>query len=149
MAPRFVMSGPRAVALGPLSPVAGENGGRACSDKRHALFLLFLIVIACWQSCVVGTHFHGRAQSSVAATGSTTLAQRPPIDRRGPGPADNCPLCQEAAIAGVYIEPGPIALPQPSAIIAWYHQAGSLLSIGGQRSHGWRSRAPPKISSPD
>jgi hypothetical protein len=127
---------------------AARRGGRV--SGAHALWVALLLVTLLafgWQSFVTQTHRHfGErvvvAGLSVQSPGGTDAR------KSGQAPADspdNCPICQEIAHGGVYLLPTPIALPVPAVLAAWFGVALLLALALQQRSHDWRSRAPPRF----
>jgi hypothetical protein len=113
---------------------------RAWPPALVSLLLACLLV----QGTAVQSHIHFTAQARVAALagphGQTVRA----LDRRGGSDPADCPLCQEAAMAGAYLLPPAIVLPAPPALPLW---AGTtvLRALGVFASaHSWQSRAPPQ-----
>lgn len=142
MIPRLAIADRREAR--PVPPPVAEGDDRTRGNRLHAFLLFFLIALVCWQSCVVHTHFHGKAPLSAAPASADALIQGAAIERHGLEPGDDCPICREEVAAGSYLQPAPITLVRATTIVAWYYLAGNLLSIDSPRSHGWRSRAPPE-----
>ena len=119
------------------------TGPRAATGGVRAAVVLLLLLATIWQSCLLGTHNHLR-QSPVSLSSITQQIGKAPLpSREAPLPADNCPLCQEAANAGNYLPVVPVVIVPPAPVVAWYGQTDTRQIADRQRSHDWRSRAPP------
>ena len=110
---------------------------------RFAIVLAMLLALL-WQSFVTQTHIHadpiGYATAIADSTG--TPAQL----KAGQAPSDlpaTCPICQEIAHAGSYLSPTAVAFQPPAQVQVWRAVAISRALTLRQRSHAWRSRAPP------
>lgn len=102
--------------------------------RTIALLLLLL------QAMVVPAHRHDDSRPTVAATSVAAAPER----HRPALPAD-CPVCREVAHAGPLLTPGQVHLPSPSATHALAAVVTSMALRGAERSHSWRSRAPPVV----
>lgn len=116
------------------------------AGRPASAFVLLLMLATIWQSCLLGTHSHaGQPRLSATASQQQQVGKAPSPVRRLPLPADHCPLCQEAASAGVYLPVLPAVLAAPFPLAAWHAQSDSRRPVDRQRSHAWRSRAPPTL----
>ncbi len=100
--------------------------------------LLAALLAFSWQSFLIQTHRHYDRASVSSASASRQSNRQLPADT----PA-NCPICSEIAHAGPVMLPTPIEIIAPAP--ATFHAADTRplgLSLV-QRSHAWRSRAPP------
>jgi len=114
------------------------------ADGRAWPVALIVLLIACllFHATVVQTHVHfiGPSRLAAAASGAQSVRAAP----AGGEGTDECPLCQEMAMAGAYLLPASIVLPVPPALPVWV-DAVALHEFGlRSRAHGWRSRAPPQ-----
>lgn len=116
------------------------NGWARTGQGVIFVLLLFILLV---QGTLVQTHVHfsERASSPVAVS----VDRHAQVSRQSTGdsPVD-CPLCQEAAMAGAYTLPPVLVLPSPPAPVLW--SAGAVLAGFGlvAPAHAWRSRAPPQ-----
>lgn len=110
---------------------------------RLALIVFTLFAFAL-QTFVVQTHIHG-STSAGAVIGKSAVQERQPSKLPPGGDPANCPICQELLHAGAYVTPA-AATWQPVAIATFIEvvvfEARSIRQI---HSHGWNSRAPPRI----
>jgi hypothetical protein len=108
---------------------------------RVLVFLLLLFFVA--QSTAVQSHVHftGEAGRTVAATADGHVRVVP--SSKASSSAD-CPLCQEAAMAGAYVLSPVAALPPPPAAIEPAAVAGIAGFALPAPPLGWLSRAPPE-----
>ncbi|MBV9747249.1 MAG: hypothetical protein JO157_00390 [Acetobacteraceae bacterium] len=126
-----------------LSGRTSAPGGNRASVLARLLHVIALALLA-WQALVVQVHLHapeapvGATPAAVAQAG----AQLSPTRHRPDSPLD-CPICREIAHAGHYLTPDPVAYALPIAVAAWLSVAPLPKLLLGQRSHAWRSRAPP------
>ena len=119
------------------------TGHRAVAGGLRAALVLLLLLATVWQSCLLGAHHHFRLPPVAAAGLDQAIGKAPAPSHDAPLPADNCPLCQEAAHGGTYLPPAPVAIAPPAPGIIWYTDTAAPQIVDRQRSHGWRSRAPP------
>lgn len=128
-------------------------GGSPGHDLRNAAFSLARTVAGPWalglllvaslllQATAVQTHVHFTAPTHTITPGERSA--RISIPATGQSPAD-CPLCQEAAMAGAYLLPPAIVVPPAPATLHWL-AATALLPFGLRAPpRGWQSRAPPQ-----
>jgi hypothetical protein len=113
--------------------------------RRLAIAVAMLLAIL-GQSFVTQTHIHtdpGGYASTIAvdAGRSPQLKAGQPLSEL---PA-TCPICQEIAHAGSYLSPTAAALQPPVSVGLQRAIAPSLTQTLRQRSHAWRSRAPPHL----
>ena len=105
----------------------------------RALVVLLLLACVLVQTTAVQTHIHFVAQPVLGAHSMAQLAKP-----AGPDSAADCPLCEEAAMAGAYLLPAGIVVPSPPALMLGNAAATiaefNLIYLG----HGWLSRAPPE-----
>lgn len=122
--------------------------GLPLRSLRHAAWLatLALLLFAfSWQSFVAQTHRHWEPSAAAAGISADSGAawakagRQPPSDQ----PSD-CPICREVAHAGAYLLPPPVALDIPMPAASWRAVAALLSPALVRRTHGWRSRAPPR-----
>lgn len=100
-----------------------------------------VLVAFSWQSFVTQTHRHFDDEAFSAAT--TGIAS-PESDRKAPSSLpDNCTMCREIAHSGQLVLPAAIAFDAPVATAFWLADSALPGLALGQRSHAWRSRAPP------
>lgn len=117
--------------------------------RLHAQWttLLLALLAFSWQSFIVETHLHASKSGPVAASAGHADAHAHARAKTGQPPSDlpdSCPLCQEQASAGDYLLPTAIAFPAPEAGAVWFAATPTLALALHQRSHAWRSRAPPR-----
>ncbi|NYT42549.1 hypothetical protein HZY97_17385 [Sphingomonas sp. R-74633] len=131
--------------MGDQRSAKGRRGGNAAFRALWASLLLLAMLAFTWQSFVTQTHRHpgaggyalGLTAKAIAGAEAHKSGQVPPDT------PDNCPICQEIAHGGAYLAPAPIPFHAPAAIAAWFAVTLLLAVALQQRSHGWRSRAPP------
>jgi len=112
--------------------------GFALSRSLVLLLLLCFVV----QGTAVQSHVHFVAHASPALAGSSTAHLAAPSSK-GDSPVD-CPLCQEAAMAGSYVLPSVPVLPPPPALVVWTAVAAMAAFTLLTPTLGWLSRAPPE-----
>jgi hypothetical protein len=99
-----------------------------------ALLLAFAL---CWQAGIVRAHVHDTAGWSV-----------PPHAHHAPGHGgddQDCPLCADVATASAYLASSGPALALPAPMRRWHQPTSVDTAAHPQRSHAWRSRAPPVL----
>jgi hypothetical protein len=105
------------------------------------VFLLLFAFVA--QGTAVQSHVHpagdARPFASPARAGHAQLSPK-----ASDNPAADCPLCQEAAMAGAYVLAAAPALPPPPAPMLWSAPAVAAQFVLPAPALGWRSRAPPE-----
>ena len=127
----------------------------------RALFVLLAIVAMAIQILVVQAHIHipqaaGRSASVSIVTVAQTLIAGPAVeaaDQQGSVPRDkypinedpsNCPLCQEIAHSGQFVQSAAVLAYVPVWIsvhfIVFSETLPSLFTV----SHSWQGRAPPQ-----
>jgi hypothetical protein len=107
------------------------------------LFAFFLLLGLVVQGTAIQTHVHFARQAGpqpVASSDGYAPAAKPNKDD---SPA-NCPLCQEAAMAGAYVLPPATVLPPPPAAVLWIADSAMTAFRLLTPDHGWHSRAPPQ-----
>lgn len=108
---------------------------------RIALLVAALFAVL-FQSFIVQAHAHTH---HVMGPTVHSVAMHPLADEGSTQPDESdCPICWEMAHAGVFVLPGnsvPLA-PKTSAI--WVAVQLPSFSVRNERSHAWRSRAPPR-----
>jgi hypothetical protein len=116
-------------------------GRLARALPRVLVFLLLLCFVA--QSTAVQSHVHftGAAGRTVAATADGHARVIPSSTA---SPAADCPLCQEAAMAGAYVLSPVATLPPPPPAIEPAAVAASVGFALPAPPLGWLSRAPPE-----
>jgi hypothetical protein len=125
----------------PNLPLAGSLLARVRRVPRLLVFLLLLCFVV--EGTAVQSHVHFVRQASrLAATSGATYVETAPAGK-GDSPAD-CPLCQEAAMAGAYVLPPVPVLPPPPAPVLWTVAAILPAFALLAPSLGWLSRAPPE-----
>ena len=117
----------------------------ALRARRFAIAVAILLAIL-WQSFVTQTHIHAGpvgyvSMVSADAGASPRLKAGQPLSEL---PAV-CPICQEIAHTGSYLTPTAVALQPPVSVSLQRAIAPSLAQTLHQRSHAWRSRAPPQL----
>jgi hypothetical protein len=118
--------------------VRGGTRRRGWPQAFLALLLLCLLV----QATAVQSHLHFVRQASAVAT---VTGNHSTLSKPGKGdPAADCPLCQEAAMAGAYVLPPLPALPPPPPQILWLSAASLTPFVLLAPARGWLSRAPPE-----
>lgn len=104
-------------------------------------FLLLLGFVV--QGTAIQTHLHFARQASSALVASSDRFAQAAKPNKDDSPA-NCPLCQEAAMAGAFVLPSAAVLPPPPAAVVWIVRT-TLATFGLlTRAHSWQSRAPPR-----
>jgi len=113
------------------------------SWRRTATVIVALFAFLC-QSIALQAHFH--PQANLVSRPSASSLHVGVHERRSPPdqPAD-CPLCRELAQSGVYLTPGQVTVSLPVDSEAQNAAAFSFRSTLANRSHAWRSRAPPTL----
>jgi hypothetical protein len=117
---------------------AGDVRSRAWPRAFLALLLLCLLV----QATAVQSHLHflRPVSAPAAVAGNHSTLSRPGQS----DPAADCPLCQEAAMAGAYVLPPVPALPPPPPQVLWLASASLTPFALLTPARGWLSRAPPE-----
>lgn len=116
-----------------------RGAGRRMSAGFLAVFVAALLAFT-WQSFVTQTHIHPDTLPVAAAhAAGAQLAPTQPAPER---PID-CPICHAAALSGHYLTPGQALVLAPVVITVWRFTAAMLAPSRSDRSHAWRSRAPP------
>jgi hypothetical protein len=115
---------------------------RAARAWPRALVMLLLGCLLI-HGTAIQTHIHFTGQARFAAAMSGTQAEQT-AQSGGSSDATQCPLCQDAAMAGAYLLPPAIIAPSPPAPFLWIRVAavtefGLLAPV-----RGWLSRAPPR-----
>lgn len=125
----------------PRLPNSGSSLVRSPDGLRKFLFLLLLALLV--QGTVVQTHLHFARQAISPAAAASDRASQSGQPHKG-DPSTNCPLCQEAAMAGAYLLPPATVLPPPPATVLWI-SAAAMVEFGLITPPlGWQSRAPPR-----
>lgn len=112
---------------------------------RGRWFVLLAALFALsWQGIVASAHYHPGIVPTVQATVADGAVTAHPAQPRAPAdtPA-NCPVCGELAHLSIYLPPAPIVFAAPAALAMSAVAAPALFLPLHQRSHAWRSRAPP------
>jgi hypothetical protein len=105
------------------------------------LVLTFTLVAFAQAGYLTQTHIH--PASGLPA--NSTLAQSSHGKTPVPDDPAHCPLCQEYLLAGAYVAPPPIVLPQPVAAAFEAYRILHVLPFVAAISHGWHGRAPPRF----
>lgn len=120
--------------------------------RPSASFLLALVTIFAlwWQSTLVETHIHAlpapilSAPTTNLSLASTAGAHADETHQHSsPQGPDNCPICHERRMAGLYLWPTLMALVVPALPVFWARPAALRTMHRDARSHNWQSRAPP------
>ncbi len=135
---------------------------RAPSLARVVMGLLALFAVAL-QSFVVQTHIHMRQGSGVIQTMSiVTVAKTigafssPAVTSKAATPRDrypinedpsNCPLCQEFAHSGLFVQSAAALAVFPASVSVHFIILSEALPSFFAVSHNWHSRAPPSRSA--
>jgi hypothetical protein len=106
--------------------------------KRATWFAMMMAILLAftWQSFVAQTHRHYDASAAKTAAlqqGGTSSPDQPA----------SCPICSELAHAGQVILPAPVTIAAPAEAPVWLATTAPLALSRSERSHAWRSRAPP------
>lgn len=127
---------------------AGGDGAWAARRRQIGQWAALLLALLAFssQSFVVRTHVHREARIAGAAamaghgdTGGVRIANaEAPLDW-----PDDCPLCRELVAAGDYLASAPARFMPPPPAARWFAAVAPLVAALRQRSHIWRSRAPP------
>jgi hypothetical protein len=109
--------------------------------KRASWFAMMMAILLAftWQSFVAQTHRHYDASASRTANLALQQAGKS-------SPSDlpaTCPICGELAHAGQVILPTPVTIAAPAESPVWLATTAPLSLSRADRSHAWRSRAPP------
>jgi hypothetical protein len=106
---------------------------------------LVMLLLACLliHGTAIQTHIHFTGQARLAAAMSGARAGQTVKSGSG-GDATECPLCQEAAMAGAYVLPPAIVLPPPPTPFLWVGVAAVTEFGLLAPARGWLSRAPPR-----
>lgn len=127
------------------SPRIGAPGWRGSSARLIRALALLLLA---WQAVLTQSHFHvtgepiGGARTIAASTGAPPSARLSSSPHRSDDPVD-CPVCREIAHAGHYLTPAPVLVDRPAGMAPWLAATALTVARGLERSHSWRSRAPP------
>ena len=130
-----------------------------CSSVLHTLFVLLAILGLFVQTLVVQPHFHpSRAIVSAGILGPTSLTSA--NDHTGtaanryslPKPdgysinqdPSNCPLCQEIAVSGQFVESATFLALLPFPVSDHFILLHQALPSFSRVSHIWQGRAPPQ-----
>ena len=128
----------------PSAEGAGAQAPNAPARMRRFAMVLAMLLAIIWQSFVTQTHIH--ADPGTYAIAIAGNANTPAQLKTGQAPSDlpaTCPICQEIAHAGSYLSSTAFAFQPPVPIFVWRTVAPSGARALQQRSHAWRSRAPP------
>ncbi|MGZ3196386.1 MAG: hypothetical protein ACXWI1_04655 [Croceibacterium sp.] len=111
---------------------------RAFPEWLAFLLLLGFVV----QGTAIQTHPHFTQQPGSSLIASSNRAA--PASKSEKDDRSNCPLCQEAAMAGAYLLPPAVVVPPPPAMVLWI--VGTTLASFAllTAAHSWQSRAPPQ-----
>ncbi|BAI96727.1 MULTISPECIES: DUF2946 family protein [Sphingobium] len=126
----------------------GSARREATLAGRGLAVLLATLLAFTWHSLVVQTHVH---RVSVTVTHGGEAKRVSPHEHSHDNPEDaptNCPLCDEIGLSGDYLLPPVPSLPEPAVAVAWVWASIFLFSFKSDRSHSWRSRAPPSRQMP-
>jgi hypothetical protein len=111
------------------------------NGARLAITLVALLAFAL-QTLVLQTHIHG---VPLAGTVGVSLAvekgQQPAPPANDPA---NCPICQEMLHAGAFVAPGAATLQIATLASVIDFLFVEIFATAQTRSHGWKSRAPPR-----
>ena len=135
---------------------------RAPSVARVAMGLLALLAVAL-QSFVVQTHIHmGRGSSGIQTISIITTAKNigafsaPSATPDATTPRDkypitedpsNCPLCQEFAHSGQFVQSAAALAALPASVSVHFIIFSEALPSFFAVSHNWHGRAPPSRSA--
>ncbi|HEX3665750.1 MAG TPA: hypothetical protein VHU23_11010 [Rhizomicrobium sp.] len=117
------------------------SGASGCGAIWRQLLLAITVLAFAQAAYVTQTHLHAPARLS----GNSAFMQ--PGHGKVPAPDDpaHCPFCQEYLLAGAYVAPPPIVLPQPTAAAFEAYQLLHVLPFVAALSHSWHGRAPPRF----
>lgn len=127
--------------MAPEHPVTSRLVVGARSLPRLLVFLLLLCFVVNGTALQSHVHFVQQANSFAPAPGHSQIDTAPA--GKGNSPAD-CPLCQEAAMAGAYVLPAVPVLPPAPAPVLWIAEATLPAFALLAPAFGWLSRAPPE-----
>jgi hypothetical protein len=113
------------------------GGGFGAIWRR--LVLAFTLIAFAQAGYFTQTHIH------IPATLPGNVAFTQISHGKTPAPDDpaHCPYCQEYLLAGAYLVPPPIVLPQPAALGFQAYFLQYALPFVAALSHDWHGRAPP------
>ena len=117
----------------------GQSGKQGVMRALWMAVLVAVLLAYSWQSFLVQTHRHLDGARTAASAGADGVQRQ----NQSPDQPANCFLCRELAHAGHVVLPAPVVIEAPVVASFWLAVillAGLSLS---QRSHAWRSRAPP------
>ena len=124
-------------------PKVSRTGSSLSLARAFPEWLAFLLLLGfVVQGTAIQTHLHFTQQAGSSLIASSNRAA--PASKTDKDDPANCPLCQEAAMAGVYVLPPATVLPPPPAVVLWI--AGTTLASFAllTSAHSWQSRAPPQ-----
>jgi len=125
----------------------GERAEPLARDPHRRVWSHWLVVLLLFcfvaQGTAVQSHVHFVGHASPAFEGSVAVRLTAAPSGNGDSPA-NCPLCQEAAMAGAYVLPQAPTLPPPPAPALRIAVAAMAAFTLLTPSLGWLSRAPPE-----
>jgi hypothetical protein len=121
--------------------------GRYVHASRARWLVLFAALLAfSWQSMVAATHLHSPSESTSRTVIVKQSAHGQPAQRRAPTDSpETCPICRDLAHANYFLPPAPIVIDAPRPVVSLALSATSVTLALPQRSHRWRSRAPPLL----
>jgi hypothetical protein len=122
----------------PKSQCRSVPGGQR--DWLRMAWLAALLVALSWQSVLLQSHVHVPA---TPAFGTDQQAGHSSGEHRSPLAPDNCPICDEIDVAGVYTLGTSIILVEPVVHAFWFGAEAQPQSVDGAPAHHWHSRAPP------
>lgn len=106
-------------------------------------FLVATLLAFSWQGFVGQTHHHSGPEI-IASAAKAGVANGEKPERRSSDLPVHCAVCRAIAHAGPVLLPAAIALPAPAPQEIWIALADRPAQTRVQRSHAWRSRAPPR-----
>jgi hypothetical protein len=119
-----------------LSRVLSVNGFGAVWRR---VVLAFTLIAFAQAGYVTQTHIH----AATGLPGGSALAQSSHGKTPTPDDPAHCPLCQEYLLAGAFVAPPPIVLPQPAAAAFETYRLLHVLPFVAALSHSWHGRGPP------
>jgi hypothetical protein len=122
-------------------PNSAGSRARARALPRVLVFLRLLCFVSQSRAVQSPVHFTRAAGRTVAATADGHARVIPSSTA---SPAADCPLCQEAAMAGAYVLSPVATLPPPPPAIEPAAVAASVGFALPAPPLGWLSRAPPE-----
>ncbi|HTT99004.1 MAG TPA: hypothetical protein VMF58_13205 [Rhizomicrobium sp.] len=125
-------------------PIRAKSKAKAQRAGAGRLAItLFTLLAFTFQSFVAQVHIHIKpwTVSTTLDAGKAAQPGKPPAN----DDQTSCPICQVILHAGQFVTPSAIAFALPSFALFFVAAANDPAPPAQTASHGWQSRAPPRI----